>query len=332
TAIMSALGIMLLLSLLLSVGFGAADLTVGRTVHILLDALTGGADGADMQDRIILLELRLPRILLGALVGAGLAMVGTVLQGITRNPLADPYLFGISSGASVGAVAVMLYGGALFGAIGLPIAAFFGAMLSLSLVFVLARESGGFTTQRLILTGVGVQFVLMAVTNMLILGGPDRGAESVLFWMLGGFSAARWSLVLSTGAAVLIGFVWLLLRAPSLDAMALGDEGAHTLGVPVRQVTAEMFVVTALVTGTLVAASGSVGFVGLVVPHCARWLAGARIRAMLIPALLLGAILTVWTDVAARAILAPRELPIGVMTAAIGGIFFIVILKRRRTV
>ena len=332
TLLLPALALLLVVSMVLCVGLGPVRIAPGTVVGIIREALapSGREPGWNLGQQHIVLDLRIPRVILGALVGGGLAVVGAVLQAMTRNPLADPYLFGVSSGASVGAVAVILYGGGLLGALGLPLAAFAGALAAMGLVFFLAREAGGFATERLVLTGVAVHFVLMAATNAIVLSAPERGADGALFWMLGGFANARWALLPAAAVATVAGMGWILWRADLLDALSLGDEGAHTLGVPVRRLRLEMFLATALITGVLVSTSGSVGFIGLIVPHCARWLAGARLRSSIPVAALIGGVFAIWTDVAARTLFAPRELPLGVMTAAIGGLFFILVLKRRK--
>jgi iron complex transport system permease protein len=333
TLILAGLGIGAVLSAVITAGIGSVSIPPGTALAILRDALSPGAaePGWTRGQQAIILELRIPRAILGAVVGAGLGVVGSVLQSITRNPLADPYLFGVSSGAAVGAVAVILYTGSFLGALTLPLAAFSGALLSMALVFTLAREGGGFTTERLVLTGVAVHFVLMATTNTLIFSASDRGAENALFWMLGGFGAARWNILLPAVVALLGGFVWVMHRARALDALSLGDEGAHTLGIHVRNLRLEMYIASALMTGVFVSTSGAVGFIGLIIPHCARWLVGAEMRRSIPVAALMGSIFAVWVDAGARAALAPKELPLGVMTAAIGGLFFMLILKRRRS-
>ena len=277
----------------------------------------------------IILGLRLPRVLLGAIVGAGLGVAGSALQAITRNPLADPYLFGVSSGASVGAVLVILYTGPLLGVLTLPLLAFLGALTATVLVLVLARDQRGTTVERLVLTGVAVHFMLMAVTNGLILSASDRGADSALFWMLGSFAQARWSLLPAPLVALVIGTGWVLSRSEALDALSLGDEGAHTLGVSVSALRLQMLVATSALTGILVAVSGAVGFVGLIMPHSARRIVGARMRGVVPVAALLGAIFAVWVDAGTRTLFAPRELPLGVAMAAIGGVFFLFIIRRR---
>jgi iron complex transport system permease protein len=276
------------------------------------------------------MDLRIPRAILGAIVGAGLAIVGAVLQNITRNPLADPYLFGVSSGAAIGAVTVILYTGSIIGLITLPLAAFAGALTSMVLVFVFAFEISGLGTERLVLTGLAVHFVLMAATNLLIFNASDHGADAALFWMLGSIGNARWNVLLPPIVALIVGSAWIIFRARELDALSIGDEGAHTLGIDVKALRLEMFVATALMTGVFVSTSGAVGFVGLIIPHCARWAVGARMARSVPVAAVLGAIFTVWMDAAARYVLAPKELPLGVMTAAVGGVFLIIVLRRRR--
>jgi iron complex transport system permease protein len=332
-ALFSALFPLLLVSMVVCVGLGPVQIVPRTVLAIIAHAIRpeGTPVSWSIGEMHIILDVRIPRVILGALVGGGLAAVGAALQTITRNPLADPYLFGVSSGASVGAVAVLLYAGGALGSLGLPSAAFLGALTAMGLVFFLARDAGGVAPHRLILTGVAVHFVLMAATNALVLAAPDRGADSALFWMLGGFSSARWELLPPAAIAVAVGAGWIFWRAEFLDALSLGDEGAHTLGVQVGQLRLEMFLATALTTGVLVSTSGSVGFIGLVVPHCARWVVGARLRLVIPMAMLMGGIFTIWTDVAARSLFAPRELPLGVMTAAIGGLFFVFILRRRRS-
>jgi iron complex transport system permease protein len=320
-----------LVSTIVAIGVGAVEISPAMVLAIIRDALSPGSvePGWTLGQQSIVIDLRIPRAILGATVGAGLAIVGAVLQNITRNPLADPYLFGVSSGAAVGAVIVILYTGSVLGLVTLPLAAFAGALVSMGLVFVLALEVGGFGTERLVLTGVAVHFVLMAATNLLIFNASDRGAESALFWMLGSFGNARWNVLAPPIVALVIGGTWVMCRARSLDALSIGDEGAHTLGIDVKALRLEMFIATALMTGVFVSTSGAVGFVGLIVPHCARWVVGARIGRCVPIAAGIGAIFTVWVDAGARYVLAPKELPLGVMTAAVGGLFLIIVLKRR---
>ena len=321
------------LSTVAAVGFGAAGIPIPKVwaviAHEMWPSLAPPAD-ASRAERNIVWELRLPRVLLGALAGAGLAAVGAVLQVVTRNPLADPYLFGVSAGASVGAVLVILYAGTAAGTIGLPAAAFLGALAAMLAVFAAARgRDGVVTSERLVLTGVAVAFILSAVTNALIVTGTDRGADSALFWMMGGFGTARWSVLPIPAGLTVAGLLWLWLRAETINTLALGDDAARSLGTDPGRLRLELFVVTALMTGALVSACGGIGFVGLVLPHIARMLVGGHLRALLPVAALGGALLLLWVDVAARTLFAPREIPVGVVTALVGGAFFLWLMRRR---
>ncbi|KAA0578427.1 iron ABC transporter permease [Azospirillum sp. B21] len=323
----------LILSLVAAVGFGAARIpttTVWSVVSHELWPAAFPAQGFGRAERNIVWELRLPRVLLGALAGAGLAAVGAVLQVVTRNPLADPYLFGVSAGASVGAVSVILFAGVVAGALSLPAAAFLGALAAMLAVFAAARgRDGSVTSERLVLTGVAVAFILHAVTNALIVATADRSADAALFWMMGGFGTARWSVLPAPALLTLCGLGWLWLRAETVNTLALGDDAARSLGTDPQRLRLELFVVTALMTGALVSACGGIGFVGLVLPHIARLLVGGHLRTLLPVAALGGALLLLWVDVAARTLFAPREIPVGVATALVGGAFFLWLMRRR---
>ncbi|MDC7787102.1 iron ABC transporter permease [Rhodoplanes sp. TEM] len=328
------LAVALLVSATVAVGLGAVAVPVDSVVAILGAELWPGGAAAvaafGPAERAIVWELRLPRVLLGAAAGAGLSAIGATLQVLTRNPLADPYLFGISAGASVGAVLVILHAGPFAGPLTLPAAAFAGAMVAMAVVFAAARDRAGRTSsERLVLTGVAVAFVLHAITSFMIVTTVNRGAESALFWMMGGLANARWSNVPVPCGVTLCGTAWLILRAERINALALGDDAARTLGIDVSALRAEIFVVTALMTGAIVSAAGGIGFVGLVLPHVVRLVLGGNLRVLLPVAALLGAVFLVWVDVAARAAFAPREIPLGVMTSLIGGVFFLWLVRRR---
>lgn len=267
-------------------------------------------------------------MVLGALVGAGLALVGTALQAVTRNPLADPHLLGVSSGAALGAVLVMLYLGEFIGVFSLPLAAFVGASGSMLLVIAVARRGAGMESDRLLLAGVAVSFVLMALVNLLLYTGDQHAAASVVFWMLGGLGAARWNLIWLPALCVLAGLLALRLLGRGLNALMSGEQTALSLGFSGKRLRLQVFVCTSLLTGVLVSLSGAIGFVGLMVPHMARALVGAENRRLIPVSALLGAIFLVWVDVAARTVIAPQDLPIGIATAALGGLFFILLLKR----
>jgi iron complex transport system permease protein len=325
------LAVLLALSCAWSLGFGAAQVPLERVLAILGQHLFGMVPETPPsagQDSIVW-QLRAPRVLLGALVGAGLALVGTALQAVTRNPLADPHLLGVSSGAAFGAVIVVLYLGEFAGLLSLPLAAFVGALASMLLVLAIASRGGRLESDRLLLAGVAVSFVMMAASNLLLYLGNPHAASSVLFWMLGGLGLARWELLWLPALCLALAMTLLLGLGRALNALMAGEQSAVSLGLEPRRVRLLVFVVVSLLTGVLVSLSGAIGFVGLMLPHVARFLVGAEHRRVLPVAALLGALFLVWVDVAARTWLAPQDLPIGIVTAAIGGVFFVALLRRR---
>jgi len=327
-----ALSGLLLVSCVLSLGFGSAPVPVEVVARGLLFKVFGIAPEVPAwtagQEHIVWL-IRVPRMLLGALVGGGLAMIGAVLQAVTRNPLADPHLLGVTSGATLGAVLVVLHVGELIGVLTLPLAAFVGALCSMLLVLAIASRHGRLDSDRLLLCGVAVAFVMMALANLLLFMGDHRASSAVMFWMLGGLGLARWELLAVPAASVLLGLGLLLGMARALNALMAGEQTAVTLGLNARSVRLLAFLICSLLTGVLVAISGSIGFVGLMVPHIARRLVGAEHRRLLPVSLLLGSLFLIWVDVAARTLIAPEDLPIGIATAAIGGLFFIGMMRRR---
>ena len=325
-----ALGAVLLVSCVVSLGFGPARVPVDVVWRILLHKVfgLGVPDWSAGQEHIVWL-IRVPRMLLGALVGAGLALIGAVLQAVTRNPLADPHLLGVTSGATLGAVIVVLHVGEIVGLLTLPIAAFIGALLSMFLVLGIANRQGRLDSDRLLLCGVAVSFVMMAIANLLLFMGDHRASSAVMFWMLGGLGLARWELLAVPALSVLLGLILLIGMARPLNALMAGEQTAVTLGLNARAVRLRVFVIASLMTGVLVSISGSIGFVGLMVPHIARRLIGAEHRRLLPVCVLLGSVFLVWVDVAARTLIAPEDLPIGVATAALGGLFFIGLMRRR---
>jgi len=314
-----------------AVGLGAVAVPPATVWWIAFDGLFRGVLTPDWDagQAAIVWQLRVPRVLLGAVVGAALAMVGAALQASTRNPLADPHLFGISSGASLGAVVVLLHVGALIGPLSLPLAAFAGAALSMLMVTAVARRDGALAPDRLILGGVAVSFVLMAATNFLIFLGDHRAASAAVFRMLGGLGLARWDELWVPAVVPAGGGVRLMANARGLNALMAGEETAATLGIDVGRFRLALLGVRALLAGTMVAMSGAIGFVGLMMPHITRLLVGADNRRLLPVAGLAGAIFLVLVDIGARVVLAPEDLPIGIVTAALGGTFFLWQMRRR---
>lgn len=320
----------LLLVLGLSMGGTAIDMgSVWRSLMPMGDDRLGALGAAGDATRAIVLELRLPRILLALLVGASLAMAGALLQTATRNDLADPFLFGLSSGAAAGAVTVISVAGELLGIWTLPLAAFAGGLVAAGGVLLLARRSQGQGAERIVLAGLAMSFLFGALTHVLVFAGDQRAAHSVMFWSLGGLGQARWdNLPLAlAGCVALAGFV--ALRHRALDALLAGDEVAQSLGVAPRRLRTQVLVITALATACCVALSGVIGFVGLMVPHLMRRSAGL-LHAALVPACaLMGALLLLGSDLIARVAVAPQELPVGIVTASIGALFVIVLLWQR---
>jgi iron complex transport system permease protein len=317
-------------SIVLATGLGPTAIAPSLTARIVLAHLTHGSGGWSASQDTIVWLIRLPRALLAAIVGASLAMVGVALQAVTANRLADPHLLGVSAGATLGAVFATLFLGAMFGPFTLSLLAFAGALSATAMVIALAHRHGRLDSDRLLLSGVAVSFVMLAAANLLLYLGDQRAASSILFWTLGGVGLARWDLLGVPAALAVLGGVLLLGRRRELNALMTGDLAAVSLGVSVSRMRREVFLVSALVTGAMVAVSGAIGFVGLVTPHFCRPLVGAEHGRLLPVAALAGAILLIWADVAARTLIAPEDLPIGVVTALVGGTFFIVLMRFER--
>lgn len=279
----------------------------------------------------IVWQIRFPRALLACFVGAGLSLVGAALQSVTRNQLADPHLLGISSGGAFGAILALLHTGMFLGLLTVPLLAFLGALTAALLVLGVAQFTGAKSADRLILAGVAVSFIIMSCANILIFLGDPRATHTVVFWMLGGLGLAQWSqliypLVILIGCG---GYFW--LKSGELNAMTIGDETAATLGISVARFRLTIFTVGALLTGVMVAFSGIIGFVGLMIPHIVRMMVGGDYARVLPVSALIGAIFVVWADIAARTIMAPEDIPIGIITGLVGGGFFLWLLGRQKS-
>lgn len=333
-AILLGLAVAVAASVVVCLGVGPVAVPPGRTATILASHLgLPGHTPASVAEDSIVWTVRAPRVVLGAAVGACLALCGAALQAMVRNVLADPYVLGISGGASTGAAAAILLGaGAGLGSAAQPTLAFAGALLAALLVLVLARSHGAVTSLRMLLAGVAVGYVLTAITNLLVFTADTaEGSRSVMFWMLGSLALGHWDLfLLLTVLAAGLGLLVLTAAGPVLDALAVGDETAWSLGIAPDRARVALLVVVSLCTGVAVAAAGAIGFVGLVVPHLARRLVGGAHRRVVPAAALLGALFLLWADALARVLLAPRELPIGVITALVGAPFLVVLVRRLR--
>nr|WP_243742358.1 iron ABC transporter permease [Actinorugispora endophytica] len=331
-AMAAALAVVLGVSVVLAIGLGSAVVPPAETARYLWAAVSGGAIQADEVTRYqIIWQIRTPRVLLAAVVGAGLGVVGVAVQAMVRNALADPFILGVSSGASVGAVAVGVFGAlSALGVYAVSAGAFLGALVATLLVYLVASTPTGVTPLRLVLTGVAMSFGFQAVMSVIVYFAPSSEATgTVLYWTMGGFGAATWGSFPVVVAVVVAGTVVLRGFARPLDVMALGDETAASLGVDTDRLRKGLFVLTAVMTGAMVAVSGAIGFVGLVVPHVVRIAVGADHRRVLTIAPLAGAVLMVWVDLISRVLVAPRELPLGVITALVGVPVFITLMRRR---
>lgn len=295
--------------------------------HMFGHALLGDLATTDA----IVWDIRLPRTLLGMAAGGGLAVAGVILQAVVRNVLADPFTLGINSGASTGAALAILFGaGAALGDFALQGSAFIGAAAASVLMFFVARSAGRLTSSRLLMAGVAVGYALSAATSFLVFASDSaEGARSVMFWLLGSLGMAQWgpTLGLTLGVVLcVVSMLWAL--GPRIDALLIGDDAALTLGVSPDRLRILLVVLTCLLVGAVVAMAGSIGFVGLVVPHAARRLVGGSHRHLIPVAALLGASLLVLADIAARTLLAPQEIPIGILTALVGAPFLLLLVRK----
>ncbi len=323
----AVLGSALVVSVTVAVTIGPADIRFDEVWGSILAHLGVGVSPlSELRDGIVW-QLRLPRILTAAAVGAGLAISGAVMQAITRNPLADPYLLGLSSGASLGAVSVLLLGFAVL----LPLAAFLGSLAALALTLLLASSLGRITPTRTVLAGLAVSALASAITSLVIFWAVTGDSyREILGWLLGSLAGARWPSVAIAFAGLLIAGAPILFTGRLLDAFAFGDVSAASLGVNVSATRWGLLAASALLTGAMVSVSGAIGFVGLVLPHAVRLLVGSGHRALLPLSALTGGIFLVWADTLARTVFDPRELPVGIVTAIVGAPVFAVLLARRR--
>lgn len=324
----------LLVSLSIAISVGAVPVPPSTVWGVFLNKISPGLiDPSWSRGReAIVWEIRFPRALLAMMVGAGLAIVGASLQAVTRNPLADPHLLGISSGGAFGAILALLHTGLFLGLLTVPLFAFVGALGATAIVLGASRFADATSADRLVLAGVAVSFIIMSGANVLIFLGDPKATHTVVFWMLGGLGLAQWGQLLYPLTILLVCSAWLFTRAGDLNAMTVGDETAATLGIPVSRFRLVVFVVGALVTGVMVAFSGIIGFVGLMVPHVARMLVGGDNRRVLPASALIGAIFLLWADIAARTVMAPEDMPTGIVTGLVGGVFFVWLLRQKKSV
>lgn len=320
--------LLLLVAITVGVAAGSVGLSPGQVWTVIYDHVSGHPR-ASVADAIVW-QLRLPRVLLAAVVGAGLTTAGSVVQVLVRNALADPFLLGVSSGASVGATTVLLFGAfASLGLWALSAGAILGALGAMVLVFLVARQDGTLAPLQLTLCGVVLAGLFESITSFLVFRGNPQATQSVLFWLLGSFGNATWSQLWGALVGLILAMAYLLSQARALNALAMGAGVASSLGVEVDRLRRNLFLVTSLIAGLSVAVSGVIGFVGLVVPHIVRLSVGSDHRRTLPVGALVGASFMVLSDLLARTIVSPQEMPIGVITAIIGAPALIILIRRR---
>jgi iron complex transport system permease protein len=320
-----------------SIMTGAADASLSKVLRWLFSA-DGAEQALSARDRIIILDIRLPRAVMGLLVGASLAVSGAIMQGLFRNPLADPALVGVSSGASLGAVLMIVLGSSLFGALfdlfgfyALPIAAFLGGLFTTLLLYRIATRSGQTSVATMLLAGIALAALANSVSGVLIFIADDKQLRDLTFWGLGSLAGANWTKIFSAGPIILVSLAIVPFLARGLNALTLGEAAAFHMGVPVQRLKNIAIVSVAASTGASVAVSGGIGFVGIVVPHVLRLIIGPDHRYLLPASALLGGTLLIFADMIARTIVPPAELPIGIITAFAGAPFFLWILLRGRS-
>nr|WP_280819241.1 iron ABC transporter permease [Mesorhizobium soli] len=331
------LAVLLGVTVLLSLASGASDASALAVARDWLFPSMSDGSALSERDRIIVYDIRLPRVVLGVLIGSALAVSGAVMQGLFRNPLADPGLVGVSAGAGLGAIVVIVLGGtvlgpllAIFGIFTLPLAAFAGGLATTMVLYRVATRRGQTSIATMLLAGIALGAMAGAFSGIMVYLADDRQLRDLTFWGLGSLAGATWTKIAAAGPIIALALIASPFMARGLNALALGEAAAHHLGIPMQRFKNVAIVSVAAATGASVAVSGGIGFVGIVVPHLLRLLIGPDNRYLLPASALLGASILLLADAVSRTIVAPAELPIGIITAAVGGPFFLWILLRKR--
>ncbi|WP_293423476.1 FecCD family ABC transporter permease [Phreatobacter sp.] len=319
-----------------SLGSGAVKIAPGRVLEVLRGWISGDAQIMQSREALVIVSIRVPRLLLGAMIGAALAVSGALMQGLFRNPLADPGLVGVSSGAALAAAFTIVLGDRIFGTVSaqlpfilLPFGAFFGGLASTLILYAIATRHGRTSVAVMLLAGVALGAFAGSLTGLLSFISDDRQLRDLTFWALGSLSGASWTKVMVIAPLVLPVLLAVPMLARGLNALLMGEAEAFHLGIPVQRLKSAAIVMVAVAVGASVAAAGVIGFVGIVVPHLLRLMFGPDHRMLLPFSALLGATLLTGADLLARTMVAPAELPIGILTAAIGAPFFLWLLLRR---
>jgi len=333
--VLLGLSALLVLSLICGIILGPVKIEVQEVYHIIINKMMRTDHYPvtwKLSTESIVWFIRCPRVLMGMIAGMGLSLAGVAMQTLTKNALAGPYVLGISSGASTGAVAVLILGSfSSLGFYAVSVGAFVGALISAVIVFSIAKTNGEFTATKLVLTGMAVSAIFSSFTNILVFSASNEQiVRSALYWMTGSVAGIQWEQLWIPSFVVFLAVVTLQLLSNSLNGLLLGDNIAQTIGVNVKQMRTLLIVFTTLLTAVIVSFTGVIGFVGLVVPHGARTIIGSDHKKVIPISALLGAILLLWADIGARLIFAPEEIPIGVITALVGAPFFLWLLKGGR--
>ena len=317
--------------ILFSIMMGSVKVETLRSISILFQSILGSRGAGSDTERTIILSLRFPRALLAGLVGAGLSVSGAIFQALLRNPLADPYILGVSSGSAVGAIIAILMGiGSL--SFGIPLASSLGALLTIMTVFYFGRQDGKIHPNALLLAGVIISSFLSALIMFFISISQREELHTIIFWLMGDLSLSNYHAIRMVVPYILFGILFLYFHGHQLNLILLGEENAIQLGVNVERLKLVSYLFASLVTAASVSVCGLIGFVGLIVPHSVRLLFGPDHRLLIPASALMGAAFLVASDTLARTLLAPIELPVGVITAAFGGPFFIYLLRTRKVV
>ena len=336
-ATLGGLAVLLAFAALFSLGWGASDASALQVAGGWVSSLFGVENAISARDRIIVEQIRLPRVVLGMLVGSALAVSGAVMQGLFRNPLADPGIVGVSAGAGLGAITAIVLGGgvlapvfSVFGIYAIPFAAFLGGLATTLLLYRVATRDGRTSVATMLLAGIALGAMAGAASGLLVYLADDNQLRDLTFWGLGSLAGATWTKVLAAGPIIALAVLSAPFLATGLNALALGEAAASHIGIRVQFLKNVAIVAVAAATGSAVAVSGGIGFVGIVVPHLLRLLIGPDHRYLLPASALLGATMLLLADAVSRTIVAPAELPIGIITAAVGAPFFLWVLLRRR--
>lgn len=320
---LSILLMFLIICLFVAVGIGAVDIPLKEIMSIIFL-------GENTDNRVILMDIRLPRVMISAVLGAGLSAVGGVMQGVFKNPLVDSYTLGMSSGAALGAVLSIVSGIGIFGYATTGVFAFLGAVSTLFFVYFLSKTKNRVSINSLLLSGVAVSYFLSSIISFMMMLNRNK-IEQIVFWTMGSLSSATWQKLIFSSSFILPGILVLCFFSRELNIMSLGEESAHYIGVDVEKLKYILLVICSLIVGAVVSTGGTIGFLGLVAPHIVRIIWGSDNRKLIPYSAIMGGAILMLSDALGRVLIQPAEIPVGVMTSIMGGPFFIFLLKKQKT-